>query len=108
MQGYPIGKDGGTPFSGLRRGTLHPDLEEVPNCPNLGRGITHPDLSPGQEEVGTPNWNNIACTCYAAGGMPLAFTQEDFLVLILKVKECIAVGLHRCTMNQGMFCSSIT
>ena len=26
-----------------------------------------------------PNWD-IASTCYAAGGMPLAFTQEDFLV----------------------------
>ena len=28
---------------------------------------------------GNPNWNSIACTCYAAGGMPLALTQEDFL-----------------------------
>ena len=27
--------------------------------------------------------SSIASTCYAAGGMPLAFTQEDFLVLIL-------------------------
>ena len=26
------------------------------------------------------NWNSIACTSYTAGGMPLAFTQEDFLV----------------------------
>ena len=30
---------------------------------------------------GTPYWNSIACTCYTAGSMPLAFTQEDFLVL---------------------------
>ena len=29
---------------------------------------------------GTPYWNSIACACYAAGSMPLAFTQEDFLV----------------------------
>ena len=29
---------------------------------------------------GTPYWNSIACTCYAAGGMPLASTQEYFLV----------------------------
>ena len=28
----------------------------------------------------TPCWNSIVCTCYTAGGMPLAFTQEDFLV----------------------------
>ena len=26
-----------------------------------------------------PGRNSIACACYAAGGMPLAFTQEDFL-----------------------------
>ena len=29
---------------------------------------------------GTPT--SIAGTCYAAGGMPLAFTQEDFLVYL--------------------------
>ena len=29
---------------------------------------------------GTPPPTNIASTCYAAGGIPLAFTQEDFLV----------------------------
>ena len=28
----------------------------------------------------TPKWNSMVCTCCAAGGMPLAFTQEDFLV----------------------------
>ena len=26
--------------------------------------------------------NNRACTCYAAGGMPLAFTQEDCLFIV--------------------------
>ena len=31
--------------------------------------------------VPPPTWD-IASTCYAAGGMPLAFTQEDFLVFI--------------------------
>ena len=29
---------------------------------------------------GTPNWNSTTCTCYVAGGVPHAFTQEDFLV----------------------------
>ena len=53
--GYPIQLTGGTPFPGLDR--------EVP---------------PGR---GTPlHQTSTACTCYAAGGMPLAFTQEDFLV----------------------------
>ena len=28
----------------------------------------------------TPYWKSIACTCYTAGSMPLAFTQEYFLV----------------------------
>ena len=43
-------------------------------------GTPHQGQVPGQDWGGTPNWNSIACTCYAAGGMPLAFTQEDFLV----------------------------
>ena len=37
--------------------------------PNLGWGTTPP-----------PRQSSIASTCYAAGGMRLAFTQEDFLV----------------------------
>ena len=32
---------------------------------------------------GTPYQNSIACTCYVLDGMPLAFTQEDFLVIYL-------------------------
>ena len=31
---------------------------------------------------------SIASTCYTAGGMPLAFTQEDFLVIIDLTDEC--------------------
>ena len=42
-------------------------------CPDLGRGVP-----PIQNWEGVPR--SPACTCYAAGGMPLAFTQEDFLV----------------------------
>ena len=30
---------------------------------------------------GTPGW---ASTCYGAGGMPLAFAQEDYLVLVMQ------------------------
>ena len=62
----------------------------------MGWGVPQPGLNgrgypiPG---VGVPSqvWmvggtqppirqSSIASTCYAAGGMPLAFTQEDFLV----------------------------
>ena len=37
---------------------------------------------PGLDGVHPPpiRQSSIASTCYAAGGMPLAFTQEDFLV----------------------------
>ena len=58
-----------------------------------GRGYSHPDMEWGIPDIqvrsqvrmgGTPKWNSIACTWYAAGGMPLqalALRQEDFLVL---------------------------
>ena len=49
-----------------------------------GGGTTFPGrgVSPSQAG-GYPYQNSIACTCYGAGGMPLEFTQEDFLVLQL-------------------------
>ena len=34
----------------------------------------------GYPAGGYPGQDNIGSTCYTAGGMPLAFTQEDFLV----------------------------
>ena len=43
---------------------------------DLGRG-TPPELGWGNP----PRQISVASTCYAAGGMPLAFTQEDFLVI---------------------------
>ena len=51
-------------MGGVTWGTPQPGLDGYP-----------PDL-----ERGTPP--SIASTYYAAGGMPLAFTQEDFLVLL--------------------------
>ena len=56
--GYPIpGPVGGTPF------------------PGTGGGVPFP-----RSRWGVPHQTSTACTCYAAGSMPLAFTQEDFLV----------------------------
>ena len=58
--------------------------------PGMGYPPTHPhpwDGYPPQHGTGyPPTWppprqSSIASTCYAAGGVPLAFTQEDFLVL---------------------------
>ena len=45
----------------------------------VGRGVPPSQVQGGGGD-GNPNRNNIACTCYVAGRMPLAFTQEDFLV----------------------------
>ena len=39
------------------------------------RGYPYPRAAPPG-----PGQNNRACTCYSAGGIPLAFTQEDCLV----------------------------
>ena len=44
----------------------------------------------------TPYWNRIACTCYAAGGMPLTFTKDDFLVaIVFKIKVEHAFQLEK-------------
>ena len=73
--------------------------------PRSGRGI--PGIPPGQVWMvgggggtlpppgldGVPpppiRQSSIASTCYVAGSMPLAFTQEDFLVLYLFVFSVI-------------------
>ena len=100
--GYPIpGMDGGTPFQAwTERGT--PLFRPGMGYPHLDLGWGTPiqtwdGIPPGQDwmvtvhpptrtEWGTPpppirRQSSIANTCYAAGGMPLALTQEDFLVL---------------------------
>ena len=70
-QGYPWGTPGqGYPWQGPRAG--------VP-CPLAG--------GTPQQGILPPNRSSIACTCYAVGGMPLAFTQEDFLVFNENLKE---------------------
>ena len=79
--GYPHGKVwmvGGT------RGTPRPGLDGggYPGYPRPGlvggRGYPQPGLD------GVPptpiRQSSIASTCYPAGGMPLTFTQKDFLV----------------------------
>ena len=86
-EGYPIpGPDRGTPSHTCTGGYLHPRHGWVP------QGTPHPDLGWGNPPLPTWTWDgvtppsvrrqiSIATTCYAAGGMPLAFTQEDFLVV---------------------------
>ena len=58
----------------LRPGMGYPPQEPGMGYPPMGWGTL-----PGPE-MGYPDRSCIASTCYAAGSMPLAFTQEDFLV----------------------------
>ena len=81
---------GGVPGPGLDGG------RGVPGQVQPGGGVPGPGLDGGEGGVpgphldggeGTPKFFFFffytACTCYTAGGMPLAFTQEDFLVIFI-------------------------
>ena len=67
-----------------------PPSRSDPRTGGRSRAGTSPAPHPGQipgwgrqgdgGAGGYPYWNSIMCACYAAGGMSLAFTQEDFLV----------------------------
>ena len=83
---YPHPRLDGVPPQTWDGGTLHPRLDGVPTRPHpgypsiqdwMGYPTPHPDLGWGY----TPPISK-ASTCYAAGSVPLAFTQEDFLVEI--------------------------
>ena len=76
---YPIQMTGGTPSSwqGYPIQPMgYPHLPEggVPHPANGGTLI---------QPVGGTEQNSRVSTCYTAGGMPLAFMQENFLVLTL-------------------------
>ena len=66
---------GGTPSQVQVGGT--PSTDGGYPLPRRG-GTPHPVQILGWG--GTPYRSSIACTCYTAVGMPLAFTQDDFLV----------------------------
>ena len=108
--GYPIsGLYGGVPIPGpdqggtlsqvQTRGVPHP--RSIPGeylILLMGEGYPIKDQDwmgypPGQDWMGYPlsktGWGKppphprLTSTCYAAGGMPLAFTQKEFLVVII-------------------------
>ena len=70
-----------------------PDLDGggIPPGQVLMMGV--PEVPPTRTGRGTPiqpiRQSSIAGTCYAAGGMPLVFTQEDFLVFELISLEIV-------------------
>ena len=84
----------GTPFPGLDGDTPFPvSGQEVPPAGGTpgrvhppGRGYLPPLPGGTPPTRGYPHQTSTACTCYAVGGMPLAFTQEDFLV-----RHCFAL-----------------
>ena len=91
-RGYPIlGLDGVPPptrsgwgTSLPRPGMGYPPRPGTGNPPGTWEGL--PPLQTW-DWVPPPTWD-IASTCYVAGGMPLAFTQEDFLVFSILVSGC--------------------
>ena len=92
---------GGIPHPGSGWGVPHPRSGRGGGCtpsqvwtggtPSqvwMGGYLGYPP-QPGLDGVPSPphRQSSIASTCYAAGGMPLAFTQEDFLVIHTFPKE---------------------
>ena len=70
---------GGYPISGLDGGFPIQDWMGYPPPIQCWTGTPPP---PSRRQ------SSIASTCYAAGGMPLAFTQEDFLVFSICFMYC--------------------
>ena len=70
--GVAILPNGGTPS--FQTGGVSPSQVRKAGVPLNWMGVTPP--------LPTHRDSSIASTCYAAGGMPLAFTQEDFLVFL--------------------------
>ena len=74
----------GIPPSQVRMGVPQ---DRVSPWPGMGYTAPHPGMgyTAPQPGIGYPlGENSRGSTCYVAGRMPLAFTQEDFLVFILK------------------------
>ena len=106
--GYPCNRLARSGWWGVPRGT-----PGYPPTIMTGWGVPPPWL----DGVPPPpiRQNSTASTCYAAGGMPLAFTQEDFLVISViknwKVEAYTAQNIWNklnCKMFQRtIFCTDL-
>ena len=78
--GQVPGQGGGNPHCrcGQRGIPLSGQVPGVPPCPGLDGGTSLSRTGCVPPPVGRQS--SIASICYVTGGMPLAFTQEDFLV----------------------------
>ena len=99
--GYPISGlgGGGYPISGLGRGYPIPGPGGGGPHPRSG-GVPHPMSGGGT--LGTPPRIASTCYSYAAGGMPLAFTQEDFLVLMFLHMKDLCIKIFITSWDEGM------
>ena len=81
--GYPPSKTGwGTPIP-----SIQDCMGYTPLLARTGWGTPPPPTSIRRQ-------SSIASTCYMAGGMPLAFTQEDFLVCFIFRENLIRVAFQ--------------
>ena len=87
--GYPPGQDR-IKYPLARLGYPQPGLGYPPGQ-GMGCPQSEPPLSPSQ--------NSIISTCYTAGGMPLAVTQEDFLMF--RIFQFFIVCLNKC-LNRNI------
>ena len=68
VPGVPLHQQDGVPPTLLSAGWV------TPPPPHQQDGV--PPLCRSQVRTGgTPNWNSMACSCYAAGGVPLTLVQ---------------------------------
>ena len=104
----PAGGEGGTQARSSQGGyPSQVQLEGVPLTGGPHLGNPHQTRLGGTPAGvgGYPTSAQRWSTLYAAVGMPLAFTQEDFLVVLIisQVKLLGAILLHWNTPNKGLF-----
>ena len=102
------GREGGYPIPSLGRGVPHLRSGQggYP-ISGLGRGVPHPRSRWGGTHSTSPR---IASTCYGymAGGMPLAFMQEDFLVLLCWCSSLACFIVSYCAGPVPWTCSIVS
>ena len=100
QRGGTLARSGGTPSQVCRGGVPHLRSEVggypisgLGGVPQSGLDGGYPGYPPTLRWGTPPRQISIASTCYAVGGMPLAFTQEDFLVQTDFDKSCHVLSL---------------
>ena len=94
--GYPLDLGWDTPYPDLRWG-IPPTWDGVhPLLPRPGTGYAPITQS------------SIANTCFAAGGVPLASTQEDFLVCYVSVSDQFHKSLWALSFRSHNFLLAVT